>query len=103
MPHPVTLHGAERTYVIDVTRTQAMRQLEAATGLALPTILRHLTWKTPPARLLYLFLQAALMEPLPLAEMRAVLRDIGGVAVIQAAVRDVLPPARRERREIAHA
>jgi len=25
------------------------------------------------------------------------------VTVIQAAVRDVLPPARRERREIAHA
>jgi hypothetical protein len=102
MPHPVTLHGAERAYVLDCTRTQAMRQLEATTGLAMPTILRRLTWKTPPARLLYLFLQAALVEPLPLTAMRAVLRDIGGVAVIQAAVRDVLPPARRERREIAH-
>jgi hypothetical protein len=103
MAHPVTLHGAERTYVLDVTRTQALRQLEATTGLALPIILRRLTWKTPPARLLYLFLQAALVEPVPLAEMRSVLRDIGGAAVIQAAVRDVLLPARRERREIAHA
>lgn len=102
MANPVTLHGAARTYVLDVTRTQAMRQLETATGLSLSVLYRRLAWKTPPARLVHLFLQAALMDPLPLIEMRSVLQDIGGVAVIQAAVRDVLPPVRRARREVDH-
>ncbi|HZA01116.1 MAG TPA: hypothetical protein VE665_02440 [Hyphomicrobiaceae bacterium] len=103
MPNPATLHGAERTYRLDLTRTQALRALEAATGLPYLTIVRRLTWKRPPRRLMELLVQAALVDPMPLADIRAVIRDMGGIPVIQAAARAVLAPARREPRETAHA
>jgi hypothetical protein len=103
MPNSVTLQGASHAYVLDITRTNALCQLEEATGLPYLTILRRMTWKKPPARLVDLFVQAALVDPMPLAEMRSVLQDIGGLAVIQAAVRAVLPPARRKQRYLAHA
>jgi hypothetical protein len=103
MPNPVVLQGASRSYMIDCTRTNALCQLEETTGLSFSTILRRMTWQKPPARLVDLFVQAALIDPMPLAEIRFVLQDIGGLEVIQAAVRAVLPPARRERRYVAHA
>jgi hypothetical protein len=97
MSHPVTLQGASRSYEFDVTRTNALCQLEEAAGLPYLTMLRRMTWKKPPARLVELFVQAALIDPMPVADIRFVLQDIGGLEVIQAAVRAVLPPARRER------
>jgi hypothetical protein len=103
MPHPVTLQGASRSYVLDLTRTQALCQLEQTTALPFLTILRRITWKKPPQQLVTLFVHAALVDPVPLAEIRSVLQDIGGLEVIQAAVRAVLPPARREQRYMAHA
>jgi hypothetical protein len=93
---PVTLQGARRSYGLDSTRTNAMCRLEDATGLTYLELLERLARPRPPIPLLEQFLQAALVESLPLAELRSVLKDIGGRRVIRAAVQAALQERLRQ-------
>lgn len=86
----VTLHGAERTYRIDCAGTNAIARIEDDTGLSLPAFIEVMAalGDMPDPELAEQFLAAVLVDPEESTpdERRAILDDIGGVAVIQAAV-----------------
>jgi hypothetical protein len=98
MAEAVTLQGADRSYVLDISCTNAMCRLEDATGVTFLTVLARLARPHPPRRLLEQFVLAALVDPPPDQEVATILDDIGGGDVIRAAVR----AAARQRRRARH-
>lgn len=93
----VTLRGAEHSYEVDLSGTNVMCRIEAATGLAYEDALSALTAKRPRVSLLREFLRCALVTQteVSLEEVGAILDDIGGAAVVQAAVRAARTPRGR--------
>lgn len=100
MPEPIELKGAQRTYRLNFGSTNAICRLEEATGLDFGSVLANLGSKRPKASLLRAFVHAALVDP-PTAtpeECGEILDDIGGAAVVRAAVSAVKTPKGRRRR-----
>ncbi|MEO8678147.1 MAG: hypothetical protein ABI665_03820 [Vicinamibacterales bacterium] len=81
----VWLKGADRTYEIDCTSAQALVRIEEATALRLPVFIWTLQ-REPDDELARQFLSAVLVELFEPDELDAILEDIGGIAVLAAAV-----------------
>lgn len=96
MADGVTLRGADRSYVLNFASTNAICHLEEATGLSYREVLDALARKRPKVTLLRAFVQAALVDPpnVSAEDAGVILDDIGGVAVIQAAVKGTRRRAR---------
>jgi len=81
----VTLHGAERTYRLDCSTTDALVRLEEETGLTLDELVPAVQRADVDRALLIDFLRAVLVEPASDADLEVILDDIGGPPVIAAA------------------
>lgn len=83
----VTLQGAERTYRIDCTRTNALVRVEEETGRSFLSAINALDSDDPDPELARQFLGAVLVDPdeASAEQVAVILDDIGGPAVIAAA------------------
>ncbi len=84
----IALRGKTRTYRLSLA-TNALCEAEAATGLRFADMLKTFRKKRPDPAIVRRFLEAALVDcPMPDARTYTrVLRDLGGVRLLRAAVK----------------
>lgn len=87
----VVLRGADRTYRIDCTSTNALVRVEEATGRSFLAVINALDADDPDPELARQFLGAVLVDPEEpsIDDVAIILDDIGGPAVIAAAAAGV--------------